>query len=93
MQTSNPACDHKHIAGPQGLPGPVGPQGLPGTIGSRGPPGPPGGAVRQVVHLAREFVNNLVWQGPVGERGLVGARGIKGDKGDRGNTGRHVQKE
>ena len=39
------ACDHKHIAGPQGLPGPVGPQGLPGTIGSRGPPGPVGRAV------------------------------------------------
>ena len=45
-QTSSTACDHKHIAGPQGLPGPVGPQGLPGTIGSRGPPGLVGRAVR-----------------------------------------------
>ena len=48
-QTSSTACDHyhhKHIVGPQGLPGPVGPQGLPGTIGSRGPPGPVGRAVR-----------------------------------------------
>ena len=42
-QTSSTACDHKHIVGPQGLPGPVGPQGLPG---SRGPPGPVGQAVR-----------------------------------------------
>ena len=46
LQTSSTACDHKHIVGPQGLPGPVGPQGLPGTIGSRGPPGPVGRAVR-----------------------------------------------
>ena len=45
-QTStSTACDHTHIVGPQGLPGPVGPQGLPGTIGSRGPPGPVGRAV------------------------------------------------
>ena len=35
-------CDHKHIVGSQGLPGPVGPQDLPGTIGSLGPPGPVG---------------------------------------------------
>ena len=46
LQTSSTACDHKHIVGPQGLPGPVRPQGLPGTIGSRGPPGPVGRAVR-----------------------------------------------
>ena len=50
-QTSSTACDHKHIVGPQGLPGPVGPQGLPGTIGSSGPPGPVGRAVRTVVVL------------------------------------------
>ena len=56
-QTSSTACDHEHIVGPQGLPGPVGPQGLPGAIGSRGPPGPVGRAV--LSRYDKECVNSL----------------------------------
>ncbi|XP_065843000.1 ficolin-2-like isoform X2 [Oscarella lobularis] len=86
-QTSSTACDHKHIVGPQGLPGPVGPQGLPGTIGSSGPPGPVGRAGptgERGILGPRGLKGDKGDRGYTGVQGKIGNAGAKGDKGNRG---------